>query len=438
MNKHQGMMKAMLGYSHRWEEVSMLTEICSQAQIPLVSLADSAPEWAMGKWPFLVQTSPNQSFKMKALAAIIQSYEWRQVTVLYEDMASASNGALTTLSDALKQVNVEINKFLALPPIGSSSSSLADQLQRLKTEQCRVFVVHASMPVATDLFQIAKKMKMLEKGYAWIVTDLIANHLDSLDASTISSMQGVLGIKNYFPENGHRFRNFYTKFRARFSNKHPEEHNYEPGYFAVQAYDATMLVALALRENSSLKGNSLLETISAAKFNGLSGKIQFEERKLDSEHSLFQIVNVIGRSYRELGSWSERSGFVPQNGDEKASVISSSMVKLGQVIWPGGTWHIPRGWPPITPAKPLRVGVPALASSFKEFVKVEYDPQTKQPSYTGFVIEVFKEMMNRLPYNLTYEFHPYSSGTYDNLVKQVHLKVRPTNLSLSLFLSFWF
>nr|GMC70230.1 glutamate receptor 2.8-like [Ipomoea batatas] len=402
MNKHQGSMKAILGCSNRWEEVSMLTEISSEAKSPLVSLADSAPEWAMEKWPFLVQASPTQSSQMKALAAIIQSYQWRQVTVLYEDMASASNGALTGLSDALKQANV-INSFLALPPM-DSSPFLEAQLQRLKTEQRRVFVVHASVPVAKGLFQIAKKMKMMEKGYVWIVTDLIANHLDSLDTSTISSMQGVLGIKNHFPEKGHLFRNFHSKFRARFINKHPEEHNYEPGYFAVQAYDATMLVASSLRKNSSLKGNSLLETISAANFHGLSGEIRFKERKLASDHT-FQIVNVIGKSYRELGLWSEKSGF---NN-------SSSKVKLGQVIWPGGTWHTPKGWAPITPTnKPLRVGVPNLGPSFKEFVNVVHDQQTNQTTYTGFVIDVFKEMMGRLPY-LTYEFHSYN-GTYDELI----------------------
>ncbi|XP_019193341.1 PREDICTED: glutamate receptor 2.5-like [Ipomoea nil] len=409
MNTHQGSIKAILGCSNRWEEVSMLTEISSEAKIPLVSLADSAPEWAMEKWGFLIQASPTQSSQMKALAAIIQSYQWPQVTVLYEDMASASNGALTSLSDALKQANVETNSFLALPPM-DSSPFLAAQLQRLKTEQRRVFVVHASMPVGSGLFRIAKKMKMMEKGYVWIVTDLIANHLDSLDTSTISSMQGVLGIKNHFPEKGHLFRNFESKFRARFINKHPEEHNYEPGYFAVQAYDATMLVASSLRKNSSLKGNSLLETISAAKFDGLSGEIRFKERKLASDHT-FQIVNVIGKSYRELGLWSEKSGF-----------NSSSKVKLGQIIWPGGTWHTPKVWPPITPAnKPLRVGVPNLGTNFKEFVNVVHDQQTNQTSYTGFVIDVFKEMMGRLPSNPSYEFHLFN-GTYDDLVKQVPLK----------------
>ncbi|KAL7218323.1 hypothetical protein ACSBR2_011568 [Camellia fascicularis] len=133
----------------------------------------------------------------------------------------------------------------------------------------------------------------------------------------------------------------------------------------------------------NLDGQEIIEKISSTDFNGLTGKIRFNGRKLAPSHT-FQIVNVIGKSYRELGFWTEGRGF--SESIDQTVFYNSSMQVLGQVFWPGGPWYTPKGWTVSTEIERLRIGVPT-GSTFKQFANVEYDDRTKQFSFTGFSIE---------------------------------------------------
>ncbi|GMY31945.1 glutamate receptor 2.8-like [Fagus crenata] len=405
--------QAILG-PRTWEETSLVAEVGSQNQIPILSFADTTPQWAAERWPFLLQASPNQFKQMNAIAAIVQSWEWRRVTVIYEDRDSSATRVLPHLSNALREVGVEISQLLALPPF--ASSSLSRELEKLKEGQGRVFVVHLSLGLAERLFEMAKREKMMGKDYVWITTDPITSLVHAMNASTISKMEGILGVKSYFPETGDRFLDFHHRFDNRFSSEHPKEDNHEPDIFAAQAYDAAWTMALAMRE-SNQGGQLLLEKVVLSDFNGIGGKVEFIDNKLVPVN-IFQIVNVVGRSYRELGFWSDGQGF-SVNLNENAT-YNSSMKALGRVYWPGGPWNTPRGWTLPTSANPLRIGVPVL-TSFKEYVNVEYDPLEDNTSYTGFAIDVFKETLGQLPFYLPYNFYQFN-GRYNALVEQIHLK----------------
>lgn len=405
-----------------WEEASLVAEIGSQAKIPVLSIAYSTPLWATERWPFLLQASPDLNAQMKAIAAIVQYWEWHQVTVIYEDIDSLSSGVIPHLSDALREVGSEISHLVAVAPF-AATSSLSKELERLKDEQCRVFVVHLSLSLAVRLFERAKEMNMMEKDFVWITTDTLTSFVHSLDDSTISSMQGILGVKNYFPHKDPHYRDFYTRFRKRFSLENPEEDNHEPGTYAVQAYDAVWTVCLAMRE-SSKDGPQLLDKLMLSEVNGLSGKVKFIDRKVAPAHR-FQIINVIGKRYNELGFWLDGSGF-SVTIDEGAPYCAS-MRSLGQVFWPGGPWTTPKGWILPTNAKPLRIGVPTK-SSFKQYVKVVHNSSKNVTSFEGFAIDLFQATVARLPFYLPHNFTPFD-GTYDALVEQVHLKVRGFLLS---------
>jgi hypothetical protein len=361
-----------------------------------------------------------QNAQMKAIASIVASWEWHQVNVIYEDIDSFRSGVTPHLSDALREVGSEISNLVALSPF--DSSSLSTQLERLKGEQCRVFLVHLSLPLAVKLFVKAKEMKMMEKDYVWITTDSFTSLVHSLNASTISSMQGIVGVKSYYPKKDPHFQNFHTRiFRKMFSLENPEEDNHEPGTFALQAYDVVWKVCLAMRESTSNGGQQLLDKIVR--------NAQFSERKV-APAKIFQIINVIGKSYNDLGFWSDAKGFSKTIDDERG-VYNTSMRSLGQVFWPGGPWTTPRGWTP-TNANPLRIAVPTR-SSFKQYVNVEQDPSTNKTSYNGFAIDLFKATVASLPFDLPYNFTPFD-GTYDEIVKQVYLKVRSSLTSFFYFL----
>ncbi|KAJ6298313.1 hypothetical protein OIU76_019461 [Salix suchowensis] len=399
--------QAIIG-PHTWEEVSLVAEIARETQVPILSFSDTAPEWATERWPSLLQASPDKNVQMKAIAAIVQSWNLHQVTAIYEDTDSSVRGVIPHLHDALREVNSEVRQFVSLSPF-ASSDSISKELENIKNKNCRVFVVHLSFKLAVRLFEMTKKMEMMEKDYLWITTDPFTSLVHSINASVLSSMQGVLGVRSYFLKMGPDFEDFNQRFRTSFSRKYPQEEQRGPGIYAVQAYDSMRTIALALNKNGSKRGGKeLLENILDTDFHGLSGKVKFKNQKVASAE-IFQIVNVIGMSYNELGYWSHGVGFSENIDGNK----SKSMIDLGQVNWPGGPRDDPNGW------TTLRIGVPS-SSGYKEYVNVENDGPSGK-NFSGFTIEVFKETIKRIPFFPSYDFYGFD-GDYNELVEQIHLK----------------
>ncbi|XP_022877452.1 glutamate receptor 2.8-like isoform X1 [Olea europaea var. sylvestris] len=394
-----------------WEETSTVAEASEHYDVPILSFADSSPPWAPERWPFLVQAVASTYTQMKAVANIIQSWGWHRANVIYEDTDSAANGISPYLYGALQEVDVQISNLLPLPSF-ADSSLLQKKLEELKTEQYRVFVVHTSLALATRIFGLAKEMKMMDKGYVWITTDSITSLVHSMNFSLVSSMQGVVGVRDSFLETGPDFRSFFSRFLQIFGRKYPEERHHEPGIFALQAYDAVRTVGLAWNQGEVNSGRQLLESILKTDFDGLSGKIQFTQQKLEPA-TRFQIINIIGKGYRELGFWTGK-GFSSSIDD---GVYNSSMESLGHVIWPGDPWCAPRGWDLPTIENPLRIGVPN-GSLTNKFVEVDYDPSTNQYNFSGFSVDVFNETAKHLKYSLQYKFVPFE-GNYTDLVKKV-------------------
>ncbi|XVF70104.1 hypothetical protein PTKIN_Ptkin11bG0135600 [Pterospermum kingtungense] len=167
--------QAILGLQ-TWEELSLVAEIGSRNHIPVLSLADDSN---MGNREVAFSTC---NFT-------------QPVTVIYEDIDSSVTGVLR-LSDALREKGIEVH-HVGLPPIGSLS--LSKELERLKGERCRVFIVHLSSSFAVHLFETATRMKMMEKGFVWITTTAFTNLIHSVNVSTIATtMQGIIGVKTYF------------------------------------------------------------------------------------------------------------------------------------------------------------------------------------------------------------------------------------------------
>ena len=392
-----------------------MAEVCTQKSIPLLSQADATPEWAMKKWPFLLQSSPSQIMQMKAIAEIVKSWKLYNITMICEDGDSSSIEVLSQLSGALKEVGTELSNVIAILPL--VSSSLSQQLEKLREGQCRVLIVHLSFPLALHLFETAKRMDMMGEGNVWITTGTFTSLVYSLNASTISNMQGIIGVKSYIQSLWYQNANFYHRFRKNFSSENFEEFNYEPGIFAAQAYDVAWIVVDAMRKTNQKGGQLLLDKILLSNFTGLSGTIQFTDNKLTPAHT-FQIINVIGRSYREIGFWSDGLGF--SKSLEQNAFYSSTVKELGKVVNP-------------TCAIRLRIGVPST-STFKQYVNVIQEDSGNDTSFKfeGFAIDLFEETVKKLQgiYHVEYDYLPFNGTTYDELVKKVYWKVSDLYITL--------
>ncbi|KAJ6433515.1 hypothetical protein OIU84_017244 [Salix udensis] len=415
-----------------WPETFFVAEVGNKSKVPIISLSNEVPSWSDSNRPFLVNAARGQFAQMKAVADIISSWKWRKVNVIYEDINSAVSGIVPYLISALQDAGAEISELLPLTPT-LSDRSLSESLRDLKNGQCRVQIVHASAPLAAKIFRNAKRIGMMEKEFVWITTVDTMNLIDTFDTSIISSMQGVLGVKSYYSRSTKQFKNFRFRFNSKCHELYRQEPYHEPCVYSLQAYDAMRAVSLALTDgvprsksfqnstnNSlmlSISGEKIVSRISESNFEGLAGAFNFQKGILSPE-SLFRIINVVGKSYREIGYWTEKLGF--SESTRAGSKYSMSMSLLGQVFWPGGPWSAPRGWALPTSADPLKIGVP-VSNAHKEFVDVIYDQLGRGIVVKGFSINVFDATLKFLPYYLPYIFVPFN-GSYDSLVEQVKLQ----------------
>ncbi|XVE70082.1 hypothetical protein DITRI_Ditri10aG0043300 [Diplodiscus trichospermus] len=416
------------------QEATLVSEIQKATRhMPIVSLTSSPPTVPAARrnqLPFFVQMANDIKLNVQCIAAIVNNFWWQKVTLIYEENNefSSDSGLITLLSDSLKVVGSEIEQQLAFPPLSSLSyqnGTMEEELRKLRSKSNRVFiVVQSSIQFAVMLFEKAKQMAMMEKGYVWIVTDEIASLLDSVDSSALYNMQGVLGFRTNFIDSSNSFRQFKAKFRKNYGTRYTEEEEYSnPSIFALQAYDATWTIARAMeksQENATSK--ELFQQIISSNIEGLSGKIRFENDTL-LQHGTFQIINVVGKSYREIAVWSPEFGFTEKSDKHEGENLKfgdDSMKELGPIYWPGGLQTVPKGWTSDEENKPQKIGVPARGA-FNQFVKVNYD-QDKNGSYvTGFSIEVFEAVVKRLPYQLPFVLVPFY-GSYDDMVVEVHSK----------------
>ncbi|KAJ4976935.1 hypothetical protein NE237_002041 [Protea cynaroides] len=409
---------AILGME-TWQEASLVTEIGNQSQVPVISFATTsvAASLTSKQWPFLVRMTNNQTTQLKCVAAIVGAYKWRNVIAIYEDDTYGTNsGMVMLLSDALQDLGIHIEYRMAFAPISSildPKDAIQEELGKINRKQSRVFIlVQPSESFAAHLFIEARRNGLMGKESVWITTDSITSILDSFNSSVISSMQGVLGIKTYFSEDTTSFKDFYDKFKKKFRSEYPEEDNFEPGFHAVRAYDAISTLT------SSITSHVLIDSILSSNFNGLSGEIRFEDGEL-SNSPVLRIVNVVGKSYKELDFWRPEFGFSENLDDDNGTMEGLN----GPVNWPGGLQRVPRGWVLPNDGKPMKIGVPN-GTVFQKFVKVEQSENLNEPPFvTGFCVEVFKEAVKTLSqrYAITYEFHAFQ-GSYEELVDKVYYK----------------
>ncbi|CAK7347540.1 unnamed protein product [Dovyalis caffra] len=411
------------------QETGMFSEVdASIKDIPIISLTSPAltPPLMAQQLPYFLQMSNHITLHMQCIADIVSHFKWRKVTALYEHRNgfSAYAGIITLLSDMLKVVNSEIADYSDLSSLSSISNpeiTIEQELIKLRSKSNRVFIVLvSSLELAILLFDKANQMRMMEKDYVWIVTDEIASLLDSVDSSVVSNMQGVIGFKTNFAQTTGSFKRFKSRFRKKYGSEYPEEEEYSnPSIFALRAYDATWAIARVLEKSQGkMTLKELSGSILSSNFKGLSGTVRFENNELWQSPS-FQIINVVGNSYRVMAVWSPKFGFLESEEKYNEAKANSSLKNLGPVYWPGGMQStIPKGWAISDADIRLRIGVPAMGA-FNQFVTVTFDKTQNATCVTGFSINVFEAAVKRLPYNLPYVLVPFY-GSYDEMVEQVY------------------
>ncbi|KAF5189174.1 Glutamate receptor 2.2 [Thalictrum thalictroides] len=422
-------------------EAEFVADIGNKTKVPIISFSATSPSISSTKTPYFIRTALNDSTQVKAIAAIVKAFGWRQIVPIYED-TDYGKDIIPYLTDAIQDVDAHVPYRSILSP-SSTVVQIQNELNRLKTMQTRVFVVHMTLSLGSRLFSTAKEVGMMTKGYVWIITDGLTDLLSSMDASIVDSMQGVLGVKPYVPKSK-SLDNFRKKWKRKIFQENHDIDEADLSVWGLWAFDSVWSLATAIEKVNTISprfnkpndsrnstdlealgvsqiGPELVESILQTKLNGLSGKFWLKDGQLQS--STFNIVNVIGsKGRRNIGFWSPTLGISRELKVTGKKIYKTYKGDLGAIIWPGETTKEPKGW-----EKKLKIGVP-MKKGFTEFVKITEDPLTNATNVTGFCIDVFKAVIAAMPYAIPYEFVPFvknndqSAGNYNTLVHQIYIQ----------------
>ncbi|KAG8632207.1 hypothetical protein MANES_18G003400v8 [Manihot esculenta] len=422
----------------------IISQVVNELRVPLLSFAATDPTLDSLQFPFFVRTTRSDLYQMAAIAEIVDYYGWKQVIAIFIDDDNGRNGILA-LSDKLAERRSKISYKVGIPPdSGVTRGDIMDILVKVALMEPRVVVLHVNPKLGFSIFSVAKYLGMMSNGYVWIATDWLSSYLDSsspLPSETMNIMQGVLALRQYTPDSDRK-----RSFSSRWSNLTGGSLGLNS--YGLYAYDSVWLVAHAIdaffeqggvisfSNDSRLRseggdlhldamsifddGLLLLKNVLRSDLVGLTGPLKF-----DSDRSLilpaYDVINVIGTGYRQIGYWSNYSGLStvpPETFYMRPPNRSSANQQLYSVIWPGETVLKPRGWVFPNNGKQLRIGVP-IRVSFKEFVtKVQGTDMFK-----GFCIDVFTAAVSLLPYAVPYQFIPFGNGkenpSYTELVNLI-------------------
>ncbi|KAL0348186.1 UNVERIFIED_CONTAM: Glutamate receptor 3.2 [Sesamum angustifolium] len=422
----------------------ILSHLANELHVPMLSFTALDPSLSSLQYPYFVQTAPNDLFQMTAIADMISYFGYREVVAIYTD-DEQSRGTMTALANKLAERRCKISyKAVLSPEAFATDSEISNELVKVSLMESRVIIVHSYAVIGLKVFYLAHKLRMMEKGYVWIATAWLSTVLDSTPVSgeVAKSIQGVLTFRPHTPDS--KRKNAFISQWNKLSNGSIGLNPY-----GLYAYDTVWIIANAVKvfldqggtisfsNNSNLNGvgggnlnlgalstfdggSQLLRNILQTNMTGLTGPIAFDSDK-SVIRPAFDILNVVGKGYKQIGYWSNYSGLSvvpPEILYTEAPNRSSSNQQLDHVVWPGQTTVKPRGWVFPYNGRNLRIGVPHRVS-YKDFVSKSGSTN----EIHGYCIDVFVAAVNLLSYAVPYEFILYGDGhknpSYTELVRLI-------------------
>ena len=430
----------------------VLSHLANELHVPLLSFTALDPALSPLQFPYFIQTAPSDLFQMTAIADMVSYFEWREVIAVYSDDDQSRNG-ITTLGDKLAERQCKISYKAALPPDPKATrDQVFNELVKVRMMESRVIVLHTLSKTGLLVFDVAKYLGMMESGYVWIASTWLSTILDStpLSSKTADSIQGVLTLRPHTPD---------SKKKREFSSRWNHLSNGTIGLnpYGLYAYDTVWMITYALKtffdQGGTISfsnitsgtalvagelnlgalsifdgGQQLLKNILQINRTGLTGPLRFGPDR-SPVHPAYEVINVVGTGFRQLGYWSDYSGLSVASPDTlyaKPPNRSRSNQQLYDVLWPGEITKKPRGWVFPNNGRHLRIGVPNRVS-YRDFVSKGKDTDDLH----GYCIDVFTAAIALLPYAVPYKFVLFGDGLENPNYNQLVYKVA-SNVSIVL------
>ncbi|XP_027176277.1 glutamate receptor 2.2-like [Coffea eugenioides] len=418
-----------------WTEGKLVTELGGKAHVPVISFTHRGGSLSYTPSPYFIRRTPNDLDQAKAFASICQGFEWHEAVVLYQDTNYATR-FLSMLNKAFQDADIRLAHVVAISTL-AEDGHIVNELEKLKTMQTRVFLVHMNAVLGSRLFLLAQKADMMSEGYAWLVTDSLGNSLNSIDSAAIECMEGVLGLRAHVPKTKN-LDNFRNRWKKNMLLMKPESTGRELNVYGLWAYDTVWALAMAVENigpvnpvlldiNNSKSGSDmfgvqisqigpkLVRELQSITFQGLTGEFYLIDGQLKA--SALEIVNVFETGDKTIGYWTPDQGIMPKLSLSTRQSYSTSIKELKTIIWPGDSVKHPKG----VAIQKLRVGVPKKY----EFINVPDNLHRNHTKITGYALDIFSAVMVQLNFSLDYEIIPFTieSGqcnrTYNALLHNV-------------------
>ncbi|KAG6395592.1 hypothetical protein SASPL_141715 [Salvia splendens] len=419
-------------------QAHFVIDIGDKVEVPIISPATS-PSVSPKDSSYFIRSAWCSSSQVRAIAAIVKKFGWREVVFVYED-TNYGSGLVPYLTVDLLKSNVLVSHQSVISS-DATEDQIRQELFKLMKMRTRVFVVHMLPGLASHFFKVAKEAGMMDKGYAWLIADVLTSLLDSMDPRTMEAMQGVLGVKAYVPYFV-KLLDFKKRWRKRFHIEYPEMDGTELNVLGLWAYDSIIVLAEAIERagltslqfnrsvdsgnlmdldsiGTSLAGPSLVRWIRNYTSRGLSGDFNISNGEL--QPSAFEIVNVNGKKEIPVGFWTEHCGISRElKSDDHQEDCLTGNTNLDPIVWPGKETKVPKGWEIAVSGEKFRVGIPAK-TSFSEFSVVEKNEETGVVEAKGYCIDVFEAVWEKIPYHVPVEYVPYDTtdGGYNELSQKM-------------------
>ncbi|KAF6142545.1 hypothetical protein GIB67_039509 [Kingdonia uniflora] len=202
--------------------------------------------------------------------------------------------------------------------------------------------MHMSPSLASHLFLKAVELGMMSIEYSWIITDGLSNLLTSMNSSIISSMQGVLAIRPYFPKSK-ELDHFKVIWRRKYLQENLNIETSNSNVLDLWAYDTVWALAMTA-EKVGCKDSHFLKP------------------KTNDSMSKLGALGVSQIGPKLIGKILESKLKV-----SSTSRYSTSKANLGNITWPRESSIVPKGWV-IPESGTLRVGVLVIKGFCSELV----------------------------------------------------------------------
>ncbi|XP_052623586.1 LOW QUALITY PROTEIN: glutamate receptor 1.4 [Lactuca sativa] len=409
--------EAIIG-SESTAEAKLLAVLGDKARVPILSLS---PCLSCNKHPYFLQVAHDETTQFKGIAAMAESFRWKEVTVICED--SENGRDMTTFMTNTFQKKGIIATHWSLISTSSSNELLQEEVHKLLSMQTKIFIMHASPSLASRILVNAKYLGMMDEGYKWVITSKTMDFLNLMDDEVIESMQGAVGFKSYVPQ----LRDIH-KFTSRWRKEYDHAKNHvmvklkEINTYDIWAYDAVSALAMAVEriQADELKIKEDLETSGLTEKGRTLLNQMLSNRKMNGAQ-VMEIINVIDKGEKRVGFWRRDAGFTKKIGELKSFADEG----LEAIIWPRGvsvttnSMHNRRRMLLLQVNKEiLRIGVPPKFKPNGVF-QVKHVLKLIQQSFQGFV---FQTAFTALDLNVSLQFIPFMDAyrNYNNLLHRVY------------------